>query len=226
MFYTGARLNDTGERAVDRVCHVLRPLRVGQGAGTGARRRTRGGTRSTADGNWHDEAFRDPWVLADPDGDGWHMLITARANHGDVGDRGRRRPRVVGRPGALGAAGAAVAAGAGLRPARGVPAASSSTAGRCCSSTAWSGTCRRRRGPRVSRAGSGSPTRSRRSGPTTSPAPAIDDPSLYVGKFITDRETGETKFLAFRNETGGQFIGEITDPYAVTWDGDRLVLQA
>ena len=52
----------------------------------------------------------------------------------------------------------------------------------------------------------------------------IDDPSLYVGKFITDRQTGETKLLAFRNETGGQFIGEITDPYAVTWDGDRLRL--
>ena len=28
---------------------------------------------------WHDEAFRDPWVFADPSGDGWHMLITARA---------------------------------------------------------------------------------------------------------------------------------------------------
>ena len=53
----------------------------------------------------------------------------------------------------------------------------------------------------------------------------IDDPTLYVGKFIDDRETGETKFLAFRNETGGQFIGEITDPYAVTWDGDRLAIR-
>ena len=28
---------------------------------------------------WHDEAFRDPWVFADPAGDGWHMLVTARA---------------------------------------------------------------------------------------------------------------------------------------------------
>ena len=42
----------------------------------------------SADGHWHDEAFRDPWVFADPDGDGWHMLITARANHGDTVDRG------------------------------------------------------------------------------------------------------------------------------------------
>ena len=34
------------------------------------------------DGSWHDEAFRDPWVFADPGGDGWHMLITARAKDG------------------------------------------------------------------------------------------------------------------------------------------------
>ncbi|MFT3886866.1 MAG: glycoside hydrolase family 68 protein [Arachnia sp.] len=37
---------------------------------------------------WHDEAFRDPWVLRDPDGDGWHMLITARAKEGNVAGRG------------------------------------------------------------------------------------------------------------------------------------------
>lgn len=27
---------------------------------------------------WHDEAWRDPWILPDPDGDGFHALITAR----------------------------------------------------------------------------------------------------------------------------------------------------
>ena len=55
-------------------------------------------------------------------------------------------------------------------------------------------------------------------------AQVIDDPSLYVGKFVTDRETGETKFLAFVHDRDGAFVGEITDPYAVTWDGDRLAL--
>jgi len=40
------------------------------------------------DGQWHDEAFRDPWVVRDPDGNGWHLLITARANHGPADDRG------------------------------------------------------------------------------------------------------------------------------------------
>jgi beta-fructofuranosidase len=38
--------------------------------------------------SWRDEAWRDPWVFPDPGGDGWHMLITARANVGPVDDRG------------------------------------------------------------------------------------------------------------------------------------------
>ncbi|MFD1713814.1 glycoside hydrolase family 68 protein [Amnibacterium flavum] len=31
------------------------------------------------DGTWREEAWRDPWIVEDPAGDGWHMLITARA---------------------------------------------------------------------------------------------------------------------------------------------------
>lgn len=30
-------------------------------------------------GHWHDRAMRDPWVMADPDGEGWLMFFTARA---------------------------------------------------------------------------------------------------------------------------------------------------
>ncbi len=30
-------------------------------------------------GFWHDRAMRDPWVIADPDGDGWLMFFTARS---------------------------------------------------------------------------------------------------------------------------------------------------
>jgi beta-fructofuranosidase len=39
-------------------------------------------------GTWYEEAWRDPWVLADPNGAGWHMLITARANDGPAQERG------------------------------------------------------------------------------------------------------------------------------------------
>ncbi len=38
--------------------------------------------------DWHEEAWRDPWVFPDPSGDGWHMLITARASHGPPAGRG------------------------------------------------------------------------------------------------------------------------------------------
>ena len=32
-----------------------------------------------AQGFWHDRALRDPWVMRDPEGDGWLMFLTARA---------------------------------------------------------------------------------------------------------------------------------------------------
>lgn len=31
-----------------------------------------------SDGSWHDRAMRDPWVIRDPQGDGWLMYFTAR----------------------------------------------------------------------------------------------------------------------------------------------------
>ncbi|MFF5215871.1 glycosyl hydrolase family 32 [Micromonospora sp. NPDC000442] len=37
---------------------------------------------------WYEQAWRDPWVFPDPDGDGWHMLITARTNQGPGDARG------------------------------------------------------------------------------------------------------------------------------------------
>jgi beta-fructofuranosidase len=40
------------------------------------------------DSSWLDEAWRDPWVGKLPGDDLWHMLITARANHGEVINRG------------------------------------------------------------------------------------------------------------------------------------------
>ena len=45
-------------------------------------------TYTGAEGTWKEEAWRDPWVFRDPEGDGWHMLVTARANEGDLDNRG------------------------------------------------------------------------------------------------------------------------------------------
>lgn len=39
-------------------------------------------------GAWYDESWRDPFVLRDPEGRGWHMLVTARAAAGDPAGRG------------------------------------------------------------------------------------------------------------------------------------------
>ncbi|MGL5928776.1 MAG: glycosyl hydrolase family 32 [Dermatophilaceae bacterium] len=39
-------------------------------------------------GEWQDEHWRDPWVIRDIDGGGWHMLITARARAGCWEGRG------------------------------------------------------------------------------------------------------------------------------------------
>lgn len=38
---------------------------------------------TVAAGLWHDEACRDPWVYRDPEGQGWHMLVTVRATEGE-----------------------------------------------------------------------------------------------------------------------------------------------
>ena len=55
-------------------------------------------------------------------------------------------------------------------------------------------------------------------------AQLLTDDRYYVGKFIEDRETGETKFLAFVNFVDGAFVGEISDPFIASWDSDRIVL--
>lgn len=40
------------------------------------------------DGSGEAEFWRDPWLIRDPGGDGWHMLVTATARDGEVGQRG------------------------------------------------------------------------------------------------------------------------------------------
>ena len=59
-----------------------------------------------ADPRWYDtlatgaadEPWRDPWVFPDPDGDGWHLIATARARSGAGGRPRRPRTRWLARP--------------------------------------------------------------------------------------------------------------------------------
>lgn len=179
---------------------------------------------SLADGLWHDEAFRDPWVLADPDGDGWHMLITARANHGPPDDRGvvghawsadletweLREP--LSSPGQgfaqLEAVQTAVVDGRQVL-------VFSCRARECSASRQATGTTG---GVWVAR--SESPL-----GPyDVAGAQLLTDDRYYVGKFIDDRTTGQSVFLAFRYyDEQGRFVGDIESPRLATWDRDGVL---
>jgi beta-fructofuranosidase len=80
MFYTGISHAEQG-----------RVQRIGSAVSDDLITWTRSGDDPLleADPRWYEaEAWRDPFVFADPDGDGWHMLITAHAREGRSGGRG------------------------------------------------------------------------------------------------------------------------------------------
>jgi sucrose-6-phosphate hydrolase SacC (GH32 family) len=178
-----------------------------------------------ADGMWPDEAFRDPWVFPDPDGDGWHMLITARANHGPVDDRGvighAWSPDLLawelGPPlsdpgqgfGQIEVVQAAQVDGQHLLMFSAL--AKDLSVARAVGTTG---------GVWVARAES--PL-----GPyDLANAQQLTNSDRYVGRLINERQTGQPMFLAFCHDSDDRksFIGELDDPQLATWDGRRLRL--
>lgn len=86
LFYTGVRRVDG--RLVQSIGYATSPdsmawTKHGQVAAADPRWYEQPG-----DAGWGDESFRDPWVVADPDGEGWHLLVTARGRTGPADDRG------------------------------------------------------------------------------------------------------------------------------------------
>ena len=87
LFYTG--VTDVGGALVQTTC-----LATSDDLDTWTRHPANPVLR--ADPRWYDtlgpdggdEPWRDPWVFPDPDGDGWHLLATARSRGGLPGDRG------------------------------------------------------------------------------------------------------------------------------------------
>ncbi len=83
MFYTGTRRAKRGAEQ-----------RVGLATSTDLATWTKHGADPVIelDDRWYErvefDAWRDPWVMRDPDGAGFHALITARANHGPTDARG------------------------------------------------------------------------------------------------------------------------------------------
>ena len=172
---------------------------------------------------WHDEAWRDPWVFADPAGDGWHMLITARANHGAVHERG-----------VVGHARSADLVNWQVQPPLSEPgggfgqmevfqlleidgahllifnclASELSDAGRARSADRggiWVATGQSALGP-FDIVG----------------ATLLSDSRYYVGKAVRD-PAGDWVLLAFDNvDAAGDFVGTITDPMPLTFRGGTL----
>ena len=174
-------------------------------------------------GLWWDEAFRDPFVFADPDGNGWHMLITARANHGPADDRGvighawspdlrswQLRPPLS-EPGQ----GFGQLEVAQVEMMEGQPVLMFSSAG----------------GGVASRRNSYGGIWAARAETLLGPyeidnAELVLDPSMYVGKLIRRRSDGAWQLMAFYDKTeDGNFVGEIGDPLTVHWDGRSLLVE-
>lgn len=171
---------------------------------------------------WHDEAFRDPFVFADPGGDGWHMLITARAITGAADERG-----VVGhawspdlRTWELRPPLSAPGAGFGqleviqVENVDGQPVLVFSSAG----------------GGVAGRRGTDGGIWAARADSPLGPydienATLLTDRSLYVGKLIRRRDSPEWQLMAFHDVgADGRFVGEISDPIPVGWVDGQLAL--
>ncbi|NEM92024.1 glycoside hydrolase family 68 protein [Galbitalea soli] len=174
------------------------------------------------DSAWPEEAWRDPWVYADPDGRGWHMLVTARAASGDERDRG-----VIGH-----------AVSTDLQTWEVLPPLSSTGAGFShlevpqlvqigealvlvfsCDSPALAG-------DRSSTTGGIWATEvGDAAGPfATEHAVLLASEELYSGKIIRRRD-GEWVLLAFSNTSDdGGFSGQLGDPMPVLWDSQRGLL--
>jgi beta-fructofuranosidase len=82
LFYTGTTRAENG--LYQRIGHATSPdghswVRVGSGLCLDLTGPNVGlYEKDHMTGHWHDRAMRDPWVMRDPDGDGWLMYFTAR----------------------------------------------------------------------------------------------------------------------------------------------------
>ncbi|WP_330176933.1 glycosyl hydrolase family 32 [Streptomyces sp. NBC_01498] len=221
MFYTGARFLDTGGNVESIGVALSTDLHTWTKQDGPVCRADGRWYEKLADATWPEEAWRDPWVFPDPAGDGWHMLITARAGHGPADDRG-----VIGhatspdlqewtvRP-PLSRVGAGFAH---LEVPQIATVDGETVLLLSCDTPRLSAA--RREADRVG-------------GIWSVPAPAtlgpypveearlVLDESLYSGRLVEDR-TGRTVLLAFHNSgSDAGFPGAVSDPIPVSWSPDR-----
>ncbi|HZJ05525.1 MAG TPA: hypothetical protein VFD59_08660 [Nocardioidaceae bacterium] len=211
MFYTGTSHAEDGRRQ-----------RIGHATSDDLTSWRKQGVVLESDPRWYEQMadngwdgadhWRDPWVFRDPAGDGWHMLVTARANTGEFDDRG-----VVGH-----------ARSTDLRTWHAHPPLSQPGAGFAhleviqteqvdgrtlllfsCLPSEYSAA---RRSTNV-RSGTWRLWSASPAGPfDIAAAEQITDTTLYVGKAVRDRQ-GAWRLIAFHNEAAdGRFVGELSDP--------------
>jgi hypothetical protein len=231
MFYTGATLNEHGANVQTIGYASSRDLITwDKSPGPLLQADPRWYETYEPDGNWHDEAFRDPWVFADPAGDGWHMLITARSARGPASSPHDTIDR-----GVVGHAWSADLEHWELRepvtaPGSGFGQLEVLQVGRVdgrdvlifnCLAQDMSLSRRGETPGGIWAVAIDSPT-----GPyDVARAHLLAGPRHFVGKLVEDRASGTTQLLTFRNIEEGQFVGSIGDPQHVEWVDDRLVVR-
>ena len=223
MLYTGT--TDVGGELVQSTCLATSP-------DLGTWTREPGNPVLRADPRWYEvlgegwpgEHWRDPWVHRDPGGDGWHMLVTARARTGPDDDRGivgaawspdlrhwrARPPRSA--PGAgFGQLEVMQVAVVGERPVLLFsclrPELSAARAATVATGGIWAVT-----------ADPGSDQID------VASARLLVDDRFYVGKLVRDRD-GSWVLLAFLNRgPDDTFVGAVSDPMPVIMTADGLQL--
>lgn len=173
--------------------------------------------------SWHDQAWRDPWVFRNADGT-WQMFITARTNDGslDIRDRGTigratsqdMRDWLVQPPLISGASGFGQLEVFQVEEVEG-----KALLLWCCGPNELSSASKEKFG---GLGGMFSVVGDSVLGPfDTTQAVRFDHPSIYAARIVLHE--GSWQMLGFRNEEGGQFIGELTDPIPVKINGMGLV---
>lgn len=167
---------------------------------------------------WIDQAWRDPFVFRDPAGDGWHMLLTARAATGPPDGRGvighARSPDLcdwqVQEP-------LSQPAGFGQME---VPQVQLVEGGSVLIFSCWTGELSAGRAADGLNPGTWIVVGEEATGPWDADAARPVDAGIYAARLVKDLDGGWA-LLGFRDTIDGEFIGEIADP--VPFDFDDFV---
>ncbi|MCI0139999.1 glycosyl hydrolase family 32 [Arthrobacter bambusae] len=223
MFYTGSRfLRPDAITNIETICvAVSRDLHTWHKSADFALNADPRGYETLDDSVWHEEAWRDPWVFQSASGS-WHMVITARGRSGpDERNRG-----VIGyarsddlENWSVGTALTGSAGFAHLEVPQIVGLSGSDWLLFSCDGSHLAG-------PRAGLPGgiwlapAASPL-----GPfDLDQASLLADEHLYSGRIVHNR-SGRPVLLAFENLSGtGDFVGRISDPRDVEWNGHGFVL--